>query len=50
MFFGVTYFNRETKEVVFETEDGKIRLTFEEWKRLVDAYHAWISEETMGAV
>ncbi len=38
----LTEFNREKKEAVFETENGKIRLTFEEWKRIVHLYLAWI--------
>lgn len=38
-------FSREKKEVVIETEQGKVRLTFEEWKQVADGYYALVEME-----
>lgn len=35
----MTEFNREEQIVVFETDNGKIRLTFDEWKRIVEGFY-----------
>lgn len=34
----ISEFSRTDREVVFETKNGKVRLSFDEWKHIVDAY------------
>lgn len=41
----ISKFNRPGKWVVFETDGGKLRLTFVEWKRIVDMFEDWDVEK-----
>lgn len=45
MLVEISEFNRDTGEAVFENKHGKIRLSFGEWKRIVDAYDKWFKKE-----
>lgn len=38
----ISEFNREKQIVVLETENGKVRLSFDEWKWFADAYAVYM--------
>ena len=38
----ISEFDRAERTVVFETKEGKIRLSFEEWRQIVEAYRDWV--------
>lgn len=41
----ITGFSRLKRTVVVETDEGKVRLTFDEWKKITDAYLKWVGNE-----
>jgi len=40
----ISEFSKDRKEVVFETKQGKISLSFDEWKHIADVYDEWIKK------
>ena len=37
----ITYFDRKERVAVIETDGGKVKISFADWKRLVEAYTKW---------
>jgi len=38
-------FDKEKKEVVLETVDGKIRISFKEWHHIVEMYNKFVEKK-----
>jgi len=43
----ITGYSKETKLATIETDDGKIRVSFDEWKQLVKAYYLIVENKRL---
>lgn len=41
----ITTYSLSEKIVVIETGEGKVKLTFDEWKKIVDAYEKMVKKK-----